>query len=138
VQAPAQVPPPSPEGAAAGTAESFTLKNFTVFFAQNSIEIPLYANEMLVSASGLMKSNPNTAAIIEGHTDSVGDPAYNRLVSENRAAAVRNFMVGQGVALSRLSVAGYGADRPLESNSTPEGRSKNRRVMIRLVPARQG
>jgi general secretion pathway protein A len=138
VPAPAQVSPPSPEGAAAGTAESFTLKNFTVFFAQNSIEIPLYANEMLVSASGLMKSNPNTAAIIEGHTDSVGDPAYNRLVSENRAAAVRNFMVGQGVALSRLSVAGYGADRPLESNSTPEGRSKNRRVMIRLVPARQG
>jgi outer membrane protein OmpA-like peptidoglycan-associated protein len=109
-----------------------------VFFAQNSIEIPLYANEMLTSAAALMKSNPGTAAIIEGHTDSVGDPAYNRLISENRGAVVRNFLVGQGVALSRLSVAGYGAERPLESNSTAEGRSKNRRVVIRLVPAKQG
>jgi general secretion pathway protein A len=131
-------PPSPPESAGAAAAESFTLKGFTVFFAQNSIEIPLYANEMLTSAAALMKSNPGTAAIIEGHTDSVGDAAYNRLISENRAAVVRNFLVGQGVALSRLSVAGYGAERPIESNSTPEGRSKNRRVMIRLVPAKQG
>lgn len=130
--------PSPPESAGAAPAESFTLKGFTVFFAQNSIEIPLYANEMLTSAAALMKSNPGTAAIIEGHTDSVGDAAYNRLISENRAAVVRNFLVGQGVALSRLSVAGYGAERPLESNSTAEGRSKNRRVMIRLVPAKQG
>jgi OOP family OmpA-OmpF porin len=131
------VPAPA-ESSATAAAETFTLKNFTVFFAQNSIEIPLYANEMLTSAAALMKSSPNTAAVIEGHTDSVGDPAYNRLISENRAAAVRNFLVGQGVALSRLSVAGFGSEKPLENNYTPEGRSKNRRVVIRLVPARQG
>jgi general secretion pathway protein A len=136
---PARPATPAPaESPAPATAEAFTLKNFTVFFAQNSIEIPLYANEMLTSAAALMKSSPNTAAVIEGHTDSVGDPAYNRLISENRAAAVRNFLVGQGVALSRLSVAGFGSEKPLENNYTPEGRSKNRRVVIRLVPARQG
>ncbi len=140
----AAAPPPKPAApappadAAAAAAEPFTLKGFTVFFTQNSIEIPLYANEMLASAAALMKSNPNTAAVIEGHTDSVGDPAYNRLVSENRAAAVRNFLVGQGIALSRLSVAGFGSEKPLESNNTPEGRSKNRRVVIRLVPGKQG
>jgi general secretion pathway protein A len=142
VLAPAAAPPPktalpSPlEDAAA--AEPFTLKGFTVYFTQNSIEIPVYANEMLAAAAALMKSNPTTAAVIEGHTDSVGDPVYNKLVSENRAAAVRNFLVGQGIALSRLSVAGFGSEKPLESNNTPEGRSKNRRVIIRLVPAKQG
>jgi len=142
--APAAAPAPKPapasarEDAAAVVTEPFTLKGFTVFFTQNSIEIPVYANEMLASAAALMKSNPNTAAVIEGHTDSVGDPLYNKLVSENRAAAVRNFMVGQGIALSRLSVAGFGSEKPLESNSTPEGRSKNRRVVIRLVPAKPG
>lgn len=129
--------PPAPTGDVSA-ASAFTLKDFTVFFTQNSIEIPLYANEMLVSAAALMKSNPGTAAVIEGHTDSVGDPGYNRLVSENRAAAVRNFLVGQGIALSRLSMAGYGSEKPLESNSTPDGRSKNRRVVIRLIQGKQG
>jgi general secretion pathway protein A len=138
--APAAAPPPaasSPVGdTAAVAAEPFTLKGFTVYFTQNSIEIPVYANAMLASAAALMKSHPNTAAVIEGHTDSVGDPAYNKLVSENRAAAVKNFLVGQGISLSRLSVAGFGSEKPIETNSTPEGRSKNRRVVIRLVPAK--
>jgi general secretion pathway protein A len=143
VSAPAAVAPPktalpSPLEDAAAAAEPFTLKGFTVYFTQNSIEIPVYANEMLAAAAALMKSNLNTAAVIEGHTDSVGDPVYNKLVSENRAAAVRNFLVGQGIALSRLSVAGFGSEKPLESNNTAEGRSKNRRVIIRLVPAKQG
>jgi len=136
----ATAPPPTAsapvEDTATAAAEPFTLKGFTVFFTQNSIEIPVYANAILASAAALMKSHPNTAAVIEGHTDSVGDPAYNKLVSENRAAVVKNFLVGQGIALSRMSVAGFGSERPIETNSTPEGRSKNRRVVIRLVPTK--
>jgi general secretion pathway protein A len=128
---------PAAAAAAASAAESFTLKGFTVFFTQNSTEIPVYANEVLISAATLMKSNSIIAAVIEGHTDSVGDPAYNRLISENRAASVKNFLVGQGIAPARLSISGFGSERPLESNSTPEGRSKNRRVVIRLVPGKQ-
>ncbi len=139
---PAAVTPPKQaplqETASAGAAEPFTLKGFTVFFTQNSTEIPVYANDMLASAASLMKSHPNTAAVIEGHTDSVGDPFYNKLVSENRAAAVKNFLVGQGIAVSRLSVSGFGSEKPIENNSTPEGRSKNRRVVIRLVPGKSG
>jgi general secretion pathway protein A len=135
---PAPAKPAPPESAAAAAAEPFTLKGFTVFFTQNSIEIPVYANEILASAAALMKSQPNIAAVIEGHTDSVGDPAYNKLISENRAAAVKNFLVGQGIAISRLSVAGFGSEKPIESNDTPQGRSKNRRVMIRLVPGKTG
>jgi general secretion pathway protein A len=137
---PAAAPPakPAPPESAAVAAEPFTLKGFTVFFTQNSIEIPVYANEILASAAALMKSQPNIAAVIEGHTDSVGDAAYNKLISENRAAAVKNFLVGQGIAISRLFVAGFGSEKPIESNDTPQGRSKNRRVMIRLVPGKTG
>jgi general secretion pathway protein A len=130
--APSPAPAPTPPAA----VEPFTLKGFTVFFTQNSTEIPVYANEVLISAATLMKSNANTAAIIEGHTDSVGDPNYNKLISENRAAAVKNFLVGQGIAPTRLSTAGFGSEKPLEANTTPEGRSKNRRVVIRLVPGK--
>jgi OOP family OmpA-OmpF porin len=141
--APESVPPPQPSTPApledaASAAEPFTLKGFTVFFTQNSTEIPVYANAVLTSAAALMKSSPTTAAVIEGHTDSVGDPGYNKLVSENRAAAVRNFLVGQGIPLSRLSVAGFGSEKPIEDNGTAEGRSKNRRVVIRLVPGKRG
>jgi OOP family OmpA-OmpF porin len=135
---PTPAKPASPESVVTAAAEPFTLKEFTVFFTQNSIEIPVYANEMLASAAALMKSQPATAAVIEGHTDSVGDAAYNKLISENRAAAVKNFLVGQGIAISRLSVAGFGSEKPIESNDTPQGRSKNRRVLIRLVPGKTG
>ncbi len=139
--APAAAPPAKPappESAVTAAAEPFTLKGFTVFFTQNSTEIPVYANEMLASAAALMKSQPTIAAVIEGHTDSVGDAAYNKLISENRAAAVKNFLVGQGITISRLSVAGFGSEKPIESNDTPQGRSKNRRVLIRLVPGKPG
>jgi len=105
-------PPAAPAAAAASAAETFTLKGFTVFFTQNSTEIPVYANEVLISAGALMKSNSSTAAVIEGHTDSVGDPAYNKLISENRAASVKNFLVGQGIAPSRLSITGFGSEKP--------------------------
>jgi len=139
--APAAAPPAkpaAPESAVTAAAEPFTLKGFTVFFTQNSTEIPVYANEMLASAAALMKSQSTILAVIEGHTDSLGDAAYNKLISENRAAAVKNFLVGQGITISRLSVAGFGSEKPIESNDTPQGRSKNRRVVIRLVPGKPG
>jgi outer membrane protein OmpA-like peptidoglycan-associated protein len=56
------------------------------------------------------------------------------MVAENRAAGVRAFLLGQGVAPVRLTVMAFGSDKPIDTNSTPEGRSKNRRVVVRLVP----
>ena len=137
--APQAAPAPAP-GPAAPPAprEAFLLKDFVVFFTQNSTEIPVYANDMLLAAAALMKSRPTVAAVIEGHTDSVGDRSYNRIVAENRAAAVRAFLLAQGVAPARLTLVAFGSDRPIESNSTPEGRGKNRRVVLRLVPEKPG
>jgi OOP family OmpA-OmpF porin len=76
-----------------------------------------------------MKKYPNTKATIEGHTDSRGSDAYNIRLSNNRANAVRDYLIKEfGVEASRLSAKGYGKSRPIATNDTDEGRQKNRRV----------
>jgi hypothetical protein len=67
---------------------------------------------------------------IDGHTDSDGDSAKNLALSSARAAAVRKVLIDQGVDGSRLIAKGFGASKPLDSNSTPEGKANNRRVEL--------
>jgi outer membrane protein OmpA-like peptidoglycan-associated protein len=142
--APAGIPqaaastPPATGAAQPPSAESVRLKEYVVYFTQNSTEIPIYANDILSTTANLLKSFPETRALIEGHTDSTGDPASNKVISEERAASVRNYLVGQGIDVRRLAASGLGPEKPIESNSTLEGRSKNRRVVIRIVTGKQG
>lgn len=131
-------PAPSPAAAAPSAPEPFKLKDFTVTFAQNSADISAPARETLAKAAALLKTNPRTAGIIEGHTDSTGDVGYNKLIAENRAVSVRNYLMAQGIDSSRLSISSFGSEKPVATNATAEGRSKNRRVVIRIVPGRQG
>ncbi|HET7826925.1 MAG TPA: OmpA family protein, partial [Anaeromyxobacter sp.] len=70
---------------------------------------------------------------VEGHTDNVGSASYNKDLSERRAASVVRYLVGKGVARSRLEPAGFGFERPVASNATALGRAKNRRVEFRIV-----
>ena len=70
---------------------------------------------------------------IEGHTDSVGSAKLNQTLSEERAGAVRNYLIENGVSSDRLVSRGYGEDRPIASNNTREGRRTNRRVEINLI-----
>jgi general secretion pathway protein A len=130
--------PPAPVAAKPPSIESVRLKEFVVYFTQNSTEIPIYANDILSNLANLLKSFPETQALIEGHTDSTGDPELNKVISAERAASVKNFLVGQGIEARRLAASGLGPDKPIESNSTSEGRSKNRRVVIRIVTGKQG
>jgi OOP family OmpA-OmpF porin len=78
----------------------------------------------------LMKQNAGLRLSIEGHTDNVGTPASNKLLSEQRAKAVLDAVVATGVPSSRLSAIGWGQDRPIADNRSQEGRAKNRRVEI--------
>jgi OmpA-OmpF porin, OOP family len=81
-------------------------------------------------AQGLEK-NPNLKLLIEGHTDSVGDAAHNMDLSRRRAEAVKTVLVTQfNVDASRLSSAGLGSTKPVDSNDTPQGRAQNRRVEL--------
>ena len=76
-----------------------------------------------------LETNPNLKLLIEGHTDSVGDAAHNLDLSKRRAEAVKAVLVAQfKVEAARLSTAGRGAGKPIDSNDTPQGRSQNRRV----------
>ncbi|WP_319778226.1 OmpA family protein [Maridesulfovibrio sp.] len=70
---------------------------------------------------------------IGGHTDSKGSAAYNMALSDRRADAVRNFLLDNGVASSKMSVKGYGETLPIYPNDTAEGRAKNRRVVIKRL-----
>jgi outer membrane protein OmpA-like peptidoglycan-associated protein len=74
---------------------------------------------------------------VAGHTDSVGNAAYNQKLSEQRAQAVANYLVSRGVNGERLMVTGAGANHPIASNATDAGRAENRRVEITLVPIRR-
>jgi outer membrane protein OmpA-like peptidoglycan-associated protein len=131
-------PAPPPAAGAASAAESFKLKDFTVNFVQNSAELSPSAKEMLAKAAALLKGSPRTAGIIEGHTDSTGDADYNKLVAENRAASVRDYLIAQGIDASRLSIAAFGSEKPIDTNSSQEGRARNRRAVISIVSAKKG
>jgi len=92
-------------------------------------------NEVLI----FLKSKTEVRLAIHGHTDTVGKHDKNVQLSKDRAAAVLKWLQGKGIPASRLESEGYGPDKPLASNDTPEGRAKNRRVeFIVLEPAGKG
>ena len=99
-------------------------------FASGSAALPAGELPDLDRTAKLLSDYPELAARIEGHTDSVGSAALNQRLSQQRAEAVMNALVERGVAASRLTAEGLGPDRPIASNATPEGRSRNRRVEV--------
>jgi outer membrane protein OmpA-like peptidoglycan-associated protein len=80
-----------------------------------------------------LKQHATAEIRLEGYTDNVGDPAANRLLSQQRAETVRTALIARGVSEGRISTAGYGEDRPIASNDSPEGRAQNRRTELVLV-----
>jgi outer membrane protein OmpA-like peptidoglycan-associated protein len=77
-----------------------------------------------------LNQNPVTTVTIIGHTDSTGTDAINNPLSMDRANAARDYLVGRGVAFQRIATDGRGSREPIASNSTEQGRAKNRRVEI--------
>lgn len=86
----------------------------------------------------LLRENPGFTIQIGGHTDNVGDPASNAELSQQRAAAVKSYLVGNRVVADRITSAGYGETRPIATNGTEEGRAKNRRVEMQVVVGEGG
>jgi len=82
----------------------------------------------------LLADHPEMKKVrVEGHTDNVGGAAYNKDLSARRAASVVRYLIGKGVAQSRLAPAGYGFEQPLASNASALGRAKNRRVVFTIL-----
>jgi outer membrane protein OmpA-like peptidoglycan-associated protein len=84
----------------------------------------------LAKVSGILQAYPGLKLQVEGYTDSVGGEAFNQKLSENRADAVRDFLVTQGVQADNISATGYGMAKPVADNATAAGRAQNRRVQL--------
>lgn len=87
----------------------------------------------LNALAALLVKKPNYGLKIEGHTDSVGTDEKNMILSQNRANAVKTYLVKKGVDGAKLEAYGYGETRPVQSNSTAAGRQKNRRVEMTIT-----
>ncbi|MBN1416462.1 MAG: OmpA family protein [Bacteroidales bacterium] len=107
------------------------LKNIFFEFGKSTLKTESYIQ--LDNVVLLMKSTPGLRIEISGHTDNVGSAKANQKLSEDRARAVVDYLVSRGIDIIRLEYKGYGFTQPVASNSTPEGRSQNRRVEFKIV-----
>ena len=101
-----------------------------VQFATGTSDLTASAREPLARFAGIVASYPGLRFNVEGHTDNTGSVTANNELSLRRAIAVRDYLIGQGVAASTIDVAGLGSSRPVADNSTADGRARNRRVEI--------
>jgi outer membrane protein OmpA-like peptidoglycan-associated protein len=97
-------------------------------FATNSAEITSVAEEKLELALSTLKNHPDVTVEISGHTDNTGGRAHNEKLSLRRAESVKDWFVSKGIDASRITTVGYAWDKPVDTNDTPEGRFKNRRI----------
>ncbi|ANB03742.1 hypothetical protein ECTOBSL9_1476 [Ectothiorhodospira sp. BSL-9] len=126
-------PEPEPAPEPEPRYETITLGS-EVLFAFDKYELsPAATTELDAVARRIMDVGDDLERVmIAGHTDSTGSRSYNQTLSQNRADAVKDYLVEQGVPADVMTTVGYGPDRPLAYNDTKEGRQENRRVEIRI------
>ncbi len=110
----------------------FTVSN--VVFETDRAELKPGAMQDLNNLATFLRQHPDRQVMIEGHTDNTGTAEYNRQLSEERANAVRDYLVRNGVAASQVQTHGYGESYPVATNATEAGRQRNRRVDIVVSP----
>ncbi len=120
----------SPEACNAGLAES--LQRGEIKFPTAKSTLDPSSARVLDRLALVMRRCPDLNFEIAGHTDNVGNPDMNMRLSEARAEAIFEYLTSLGVPASQLEATGYGDDRPVASNKTPEGRAQNRRIEITL------
>jgi len=108
--------------------------NITFGFDRSDLQPQFYP--VLDNVASTLREYNQTIVEVAGHTDSKGTDSYNQALSERRAASVGNYLMGKGLMRDRFILVGAGETRPVASNDTEEGRARNRRVEITLVPVR--
>jgi outer membrane protein OmpA-like peptidoglycan-associated protein len=109
----------------------FELRN--VFFETGKFELKPESKTELELVVAMLNQNPAMRIQVSGHTDNVGAEASNKLLSENRAKSVVEFLVKSGIDATRLTSKGFGSSQPIMSNDSPEGKAKNRRTEIEIL-----
>ncbi|HEU5060724.1 MAG TPA: OmpA family protein, partial [Kofleriaceae bacterium] len=102
-------------------------------FVQSTAELAPGSAAVLDETVAMLTKYPTVRIEISGHTDSSGDEQKNRALSQQRADAVRAYLVKRGIAEARLESKGYGPEFPIGNNATPDGRAQNRRVEFKLL-----
>ncbi|MDA3911785.1 MAG: OmpA family protein [Bacteroidales bacterium] len=109
----------------------FTLNN--VLFDTGSATIKPSSNKELKELFDYMSLKPDLKVEIAGHTDDVGEAESNLSLSQQRADAVRNWLIRRGISTDRVIAKGYGETQPVASNKSDEGKQKNRRTEVRIL-----
>jgi outer membrane protein OmpA-like peptidoglycan-associated protein len=113
-----------------------------ILFDVNSAVIDPSGRSALGEVASVVNEYKKTAVVVQGHTDSTGSEEHNEQLSQRRARAVENYLIGRGVTPERMTAVGYGEAFPVASNASDYGRQQNRRVDILLKanagPLRQG
>jgi putative exosortase-associated protein (TIGR04073 family) len=104
-----------------------------LLFASGSAQIAAGAEPRLLGLAETLLRHPDTQIEVQGHSDSTGTPEFNVELSKRRAAAVREFLMANGLDGNRIQTAGFGAARPIASNGSGQGRQANRRVEVELT-----
>lgn len=114
------------------TDRGLVVKLSDILFDPGKFTLKSDTKVLLARIAGILSWAPGITVQVEGHTDNTGDAAKNQQLSEQRAAAVGNFLVDQGMPASNISSLGYGESRPIAANNTRDGRDQNRRVELVL------
>jgi outer membrane protein OmpA-like peptidoglycan-associated protein len=101
-----------------------------VLFDTAKFNLRMPAQLGLAKLSGIVLSHPGLKLAVEGYTDTTGTAAFNQTLSEQRANAVRDYLIQQGLDAGTITAQGFGPANPVASNDTPQGRQQNRRVEI--------
>ncbi|WP_282021961.1 OmpA family protein [Ruegeria faecimaris] len=117
----------------AGDRLIVTVPNDITFDTDSSTVRPALRSDLVRVGQNLVRY-PNSAVQVIGHTDSDGEASYNQTLSERRARSVADVLQANGVNGARISTIGLGENRPAASNLTPEGKARNRRVDIEIIP----
>ena len=127
-------PPAAPAPIIQRVDNAVTLDSLALFDV-GQFSLKPQANKVLVSALLDVKAKPGWLIVISGHTDSTGSPQANQRLSQQRAESVRDWMLATSdLSANCFAVQGFGDTRPVADNNSEEGRGKNRRVEIRLLP----
>lgn len=105
-------------------------RNFMLFFGNDQAVLTPDGDVVVHEAAGVAKASPNTRITVAGHADSSGNPAYNQVLSQRRAAAVKAALLREGVNEAAISVVGRGEEQLLVSTGDSGREPKNRRVEI--------
>ncbi|MDX1386516.1 MAG: OmpA family protein [bacterium] len=129
-------PAPCPACAAPPEVEARKITiDSRIHFAFDRAVIRPQSYPILNDVAAIIKANQSQikTVMIEGNTDSIGSDAYNMKLSERRANSVRNYLIKKGVPANMLDTVGFGETRPIATNTTAEGRAKNRRVEFKVI-----